>query len=59
MTDSLQATTQMTPGDDGDLLARLASHKAIGKVPRAELEWLATHGTLERLTQGDMIARKG
>jgi signal transduction histidine kinase len=58
MTDSLQAPTPMTAGD-ADLLARLARHKAIGKVPREELEWLATHGTLERLTPGEMIARKG
>jgi signal transduction histidine kinase len=44
---------------DGDLLARLAAHRAFTAVPRAELEWLATHGTLERLESGDMIARKG
>ena len=34
-------------GPDGDLIARLAAHKAIGNVPRAELEWLVAHGTLE------------
>jgi signal transduction histidine kinase len=44
---------------DGDLIARLAAHKAIGNVPRAELEWLIAHGTLERYQNGDMIARKG
>ena len=47
------------PGQDGDLVARLAAHKAIGNAPRAELEWLAAHGTLERYQDGDMIARKG
>ena len=47
------------PGPDGDLLARLAAHRAIGNVPRAELEWLVAHGTLERYQTGDMIARKG
>ena len=46
-------------GADSDLLTRLASHRAIGKVPRGELEWLVTHGTLERYQTGDMIARKG
>ena len=44
---------------DAALLARLAAHPVIGQVPRAELEWLATHGTLERCAPGDMIARKG
>ncbi|HEX3233182.1 MAG TPA: ATP-binding protein [Gemmatimonadales bacterium] len=48
-----------TAGDGGDVLARLAAHRAIGKVPRAELEWLVAHGTLERYEPGWMIARKG
>jgi len=47
------------PGPDGDLIARLAAHKAIGNAPRAELEWLVAHGTLERYQDGDMIAQKG
>ena len=47
------------PGPDGDLIARLAAHKAIGNAPRAELEWLVAHGTLERYQDGDMIAHKG
>jgi signal transduction histidine kinase len=47
------------PGPDGDLIARLSAHKVIGNVPRAELEWLVAHGTLERYQTGDMIARKG
>jgi signal transduction histidine kinase len=47
------------PGPDGDLLARLAAHRTVGKVPRGELEWLVAHGTLERYVPGDMIARKG
>jgi signal transduction histidine kinase len=46
------------PGPDGDLIARLSAHKVIGNVPRAELEWLVAHGTLERYQTGDMIARK-
>jgi signal transduction histidine kinase len=42
-----------------DMLARLAAHRAVGKAPRAELEWLVAHGSLERLEPGAMIARKG
>src|SRR5688500_12396108 len=44
---------------NGDLLARLAAHRAFLSVPREELEWLAAHGTLERYEPGWMIARKG
>ncbi|MGN6392027.1 MAG: ATP-binding protein [Gemmatimonadales bacterium] len=47
------------PRPDGDLVDRLAAHKAIGNVSRTELDWLAAHGTLERYENGDMIARKG
>ena len=46
-------------GTDGDLFARLAAHKALGNAPRAELEWLVAHGTLERYEPATMIARKG
>jgi signal transduction histidine kinase len=59
MTDASQHTRQSGAGIDGDLLERLEAHRAIGKSPRAELEWLAAHGTLQRLTPGEMIARKG
>ena len=48
-------STQM----DGDLLARLRAHRAIGKVPEADLGWLAAHGTLRQLAPGEMIARRG
>jgi signal transduction histidine kinase len=48
-----------TTGDDSDLLARLTAHRTLGKVPRAELEWLIAHGTLESCEAGSMIARKG
>ena len=44
---------------DGDILQRLAAHRTIGKAPRAELEWLAAHGTLARYDPGSLIARKG
>lgn len=45
--------------DNNDLIARLASHRMIGKAPRTELEWLGAHGTLIRCAPGWMIARKG
>jgi signal transduction histidine kinase len=57
MTDPRPANPHAT--EETDLLARLASHRLLGKVPRAELEWLAAHGTLERYEPGRMIARKG
>ena len=46
-------------GEDDSLIERLTTHRAIGKVPREELEWLVAHGTLERYEPGWMIARKG
>jgi signal transduction histidine kinase len=48
-----------TAAVDADLLTRLTEHRAIGKAPRAELEWLIAHGTFERSEGGVMIARKG
>ncbi len=48
-----------TPKDEADLFARLVAHRALGKAPREELEWLAAHGTLERYEPGAMVARKG
>lgn len=47
-----------TPGD-ADLIARLCAHRAIGNMPRAELEWLVAHGTLVRYEPGALVARKG
>src|SRR5678816_1543525 len=44
---------------DGELVTRLQAHRAFQSVPREELEWLASHGTLERCNTGDLIARKG
>src|SRR5688572_2963599 len=46
-------------GENAELLARLTAHRALGSVPREELEWLVAHGTLERYEPGWMIARKG
>ena len=37
------------PADLSPLIARLAEHKTLGGVPRAELAWLAEHGILHEL----------
>jgi signal transduction histidine kinase len=42
-----------------DVLARLEAHDTVGQAPRAELEWLLAHGTLEHYEPGYMIAKKG
>ena len=46
-------------GSDADLLARLATHRTVGNVPRAELEWLVAHGTIERWAAGQVVVRAG
>ena len=45
--------------NSNDLVDRLAAHKTLGKAPRAELEWLAAHGTLRRLEEGEILTAKG
>ena len=42
-----------------DLVDRLAAHKTLGAAPREELEWLASHGSLRQLSEGDVLTRKG
>ena len=42
-----------------DIVDRLTKHPILGSVPRAELEWLAAHGTLKRLEAGDQLSTKG
>ena len=44
---------------DQDLVDRLANHKTLGVAPRAELEWLAAHGTLRHLEVGDTVTTQG
>ena len=51
--------TDLQAGAEADLLARLGSHRLLGRVPREELEWLVSHGTLEHYEPGFLIARKG
>ena len=42
-----------------DLVDRLAGHKTLGAAPREELAWLAEHGSLRRLNEGDVLSAKG
>jgi signal transduction histidine kinase len=54
------------PGSEGsapvtppDLVDRLAAHTTLGAAPREELEWLASHGSLRQLSDGEVLTRKG
>jgi signal transduction histidine kinase len=42
-----------------DLIERLAAHRTLGGAPRAELERLASHATMQQLAEGDVVTRKG
>lgn len=42
-----------------EIVERLARHKMLGAAPRAELEWLAAHGSLRKLNMGDVLTPKG
>ncbi|HWN80471.1 MAG TPA: ATP-binding protein [Candidatus Udaeobacter sp.] len=42
-----------------DLVDRLAAHKLLGTAPREELAWLAAHGSLRRLSSGEILTAKG
>jgi signal transduction histidine kinase len=42
-----------------DLIDRLAQHRTLGKAPREELAWLAAHGYLRHVENGDPLSRKG
>ncbi len=46
----------MTPDD---LVDRLAGHRTLDRAPREELGWLAAHGTLHRMSPGDILTAKG
>ena len=41
-----------------DLIDQLARHKTLGTAPRDELAWLASHGTLRHLAEGDVLSPK-
>ena len=42
-----------------DLVDRLAEHKTLGAAPREELAWLAAHGVLRQLEDGDVMVAAG
>jgi signal transduction histidine kinase len=42
-----------------DVVRRLAAHRTLSTVPRAELEWLAAHGTMRHYKTGDKVAITG
>ena len=42
-----------------NLIDRLAEHRTVGASPREELEWLAAHGSLRRLDEGEILSAKG
>jgi signal transduction histidine kinase len=42
-----------------DLVDRLAAHRALGRAPREELAWLASHGSLRQLNAGETLASAG
>jgi signal transduction histidine kinase len=42
-----------------DLFDRLVTHKTMGVAPRAELEWVAAHGSLRHLSPGAILSAKG
>ena len=41
------------------MVDRLAAHTTLSSAPREELEWLAAHGTLRHLNEGDVLATPG
>jgi signal transduction histidine kinase len=41
-----------------ELVDLMASHRTIGKAPREELVWIAEHGTLRHLQQGEVVSRQ-
>jgi signal transduction histidine kinase len=41
-----------------ELVDLLASHRIIGKAPREELVWIAEHGILRHLQQGELVSRQ-
>jgi signal transduction histidine kinase len=40
-----------------ELVDRLASHRTIGKAPRAELAWIAEHGSFFKYGRGEVVSR--
>ena len=41
-----------------DLIEQLTAHSTLGSVPRAELDWLTTHGSPRHLEVGDVLSAR-
>src|SRR5690349_17167472 len=41
-----------------EVVDRLVNHRTLGSVPRAELEWLASNGTIRELVPGGVLGVK-
>jgi len=44
--------------DTGNIVERLLQHRTLGGAPRAELEWIAAHGSIRRLDPGGSLITK-
>jgi signal transduction histidine kinase len=42
-----------------ELLDHLVTHRTLGGVPREELVWLATHGSIREVSAGQVVSTKG
>ena len=42
-----------------DLVEQLSQHKTLASAPREELTWLASHGEVRHLAEGDVLTTKG
>ena len=42
-----------------DLVDRLAAHRTLGRAPREELAWLASHGSVRQMKPGDVLTSRG
>jgi signal transduction histidine kinase len=42
-----------------DLVDQLTEHRTLGAAPREELAWLASHGAVRHLNEGDVLTLKG
>lgn len=40
-----------------EIVEKLVAHRTVGRAPRHELEWIASHGRLRLIEQGEMIFR--
>ena len=41
-----------------EIVERIAAHRIAGASPREEIEWLAAHGVLRRLSRGEVLTAR-